>query len=79
MPWSAGNPYLRLVGYGLVNSYDGGIKLIKHGDDFFSNMFMDQYQDKVIEMPEWLEEQIRYPQELFNWRTEMYKIGRAHV
>ena len=25
-------------------------------------------------MPEWLEEQIRYPQELFNWRTEMYNI-----
>jgi len=25
-------------------------------------------------MPSWLEEQIRYPQELFNWRTEMYNI-----
>jgi hypothetical protein len=25
-------------------------------------------------MPEWLKEQIRYPQELFNWRTEMYNI-----
>jgi hypothetical protein len=25
-------------------------------------------------MPVWLEEQIRYPQELFNWRTEMYNI-----
>ena len=28
-------------------------------------------EEKVIEMPAWLEEQIRYPQELFNWRTEM--------
>ena len=74
VPWSAGNPYLRLVGYGLVNSYDGNVKLVKHGDDFFSNMFMDQYKHNVIEMPEWLEEQIRYPQELFNWRTEMYNI-----
>ena len=74
VPWSAGNPYLRLVGYGLVDTYDGTVQLIKHGDDFFSNMFLDQYQDKVIEMPEWLEEQIRYPQELFNWRTEMYNI-----
>ena len=74
VPWSAGNPYLRLVGYGLVDTYDGSIQLIKHGDDFFSNMFMNQYKDKVIEMPEWLEEQIRYPQELFNWRTEMYNI-----
>jgi len=74
IPWSAGNPFLRLVGYGLVNTYDGDIQLIKHGDDFFTNMFMDQYQDKIIPMPTWLEDQIRYPQELFNWRTEMYNI-----
>jgi hypothetical protein len=25
-------------------------------------------------MPSWLEEQIRYPVELFNWKTEMYNI-----
>ena len=74
VPWSAGNPYLRLVGYGLVDTYDGDIQLIKHGDDFFSDMFLAQYDHNVIEMPEWLEEQIRYPQELFNWRTEMYNI-----
>ncbi len=74
IPWSAGNPFLRLVGYALVNTYDGDIQLIKHGDDFFTNMFMDQYQDKIIPMPTWLEDQIRYPQELFNWRTEMYNI-----
>ena len=74
VPWSAGNPYLRLVGYGLVDTYNGNIQLIKHGDEFFSDMFMDQYQDKIIPMPEWLKEQIRYPQELFEWRTEMYNI-----
>ena len=74
IPWSAGNPFLRLVGYALVDTYDGNIQLIKQGDDFFTNMFMDQYQDKIIPMPTWLEEQIRYPQELFNWRTEMYNI-----
>ena len=74
VPWSAGNPYLRLVGYGLVDTYDGDIQLIKHGDDFFSNMFLAQYDHNVMEMPEWLEQQIRYPQELFNWRTEMYNI-----
>ena len=74
VPWSAGNPYLRLVGYGLVDTYDGSVQLIRHGDDFFTNMFMSQYKDKVIDMPKWLEEQIRYPQELFNWRTEMYNI-----
>ena len=74
IPWSAGNPFLRLVGYALVDTYNGNIQLIKHGDDFFTNMFMDQYQDKIIPMPVWLEDQIRYPQELFNWRTEMYNI-----
>jgi len=74
VPWSVGNPYLRLAGYALVNTYDGDIQLIQHGDDFFTDMFMTQYQDKVIEMPVWLEKQIRYPQELFNWKTEMYNI-----
>lgn len=74
IPWSVGNPYLRLAGYALVNTYDGNIQLIQHGDDFFTDMFMTQYQDKVIEMPAWLETQIRYPQELFNWKTEMYNI-----
>jgi uncharacterized membrane protein (UPF0182 family) len=74
IPWSVGNPYLRLAGYALVDTYNGDIQLIQHGDDFFTDMFMTQYQDKVIEMPEWLEKQIRYPQELFNWKTEMYNI-----
>ena len=74
IPWSVGNPYLRLAGYALVDTYNGDIQLIQHGDDFFTDMFMTQYQVKVIEMPEWLEKQIRYPQELFNWKTEMYNI-----
>jgi len=74
VPWSMGNPYLRLVGYALVDTYDGNIDLISYGDDFFLEMFMNQYHDKFIETPKWLEEQIRYPQELFNWKTEMYNI-----
>ena len=74
VPWSIGNPYLRLVGYGLINTYDGSIQLIKTGDDFFSEMFSSQYKDQFIEIPPWLEKQIRYPVELFNWKTEMYNI-----
>lgn len=74
VPWSVGNPYLRLVGYGLIDTYDGSIQLIKTGDDFFSEMFTSQYEDQFIEIPTWLEEQIRYPVELFNWKTEMYNI-----
>ena len=74
VPWSAGNPYLRLVGYGLMDTYDGSISFLRTGDDFFSDMFVSQYEDKFIETPAWIENQIRYPNELFTWKTEMYNI-----
>ena len=74
VPWSVGNPYLRLVGYALVDTQDGDIQLLKTGDDFFTEMFAEQYSEQFIPIPEWLEEQIRYPSELFNWKTEMYNI-----
>ena len=74
VPWSVGNPYLRLVGYALVDSYNGDIQLLKTGDDFFTEMFASQYAEQFKPMPSWLEEQIRYPVELFNWKTEMYNI-----
>ena len=74
VPWSMGNPYLRLVGYALVDSHDGTIQLLKTGDDFFTEMFANQYSERFVPIPAWLEEQIRYPVELFNWKTEMYNI-----
>lgn len=74
VPWSMGNPYLRLVGYALIDIYDGDIRLLKTGDDFFSTMFAEQYAAQFEPIPAWLEEQIRYPVELFNWKTEMYNI-----
>jgi len=74
VPWSVGNPYLRLVGFALIDSYNGDIQLLKTGDDFFTEMFVSQYSDQFKPIPTWLEEQIRYPVELFNWKTEMYNI-----
>jgi len=74
IPWTVSNPYLRLVGYALIDVYNGNISLIKTGNDFFTNMFVSQYKDKFIETPSWLEKQIRYPEELFNWKVEMYNI-----
>jgi len=74
VPWSVGNPYLRLVGYALVDSYNGDIQLLKTGDDFFSEMFSKQYSEHFQPIPDWLKEQIRYPAELFNWKTQMYNI-----
>jgi hypothetical protein len=74
VPWSVGNPYLRLVGFALIDSHDGNIQLLKTGDDFFTEMFTSQYSDQFQPIPSWLEDQIRYPVELFNWKTEMYNI-----
>ncbi|MGB0855753.1 MAG: UPF0182 family protein, partial [Nitrosopumilus sp.] len=72
VPWSDGNPYIRLVGYGLVDTQDGSIQLLKTGDDFFTEMFATQYSEKFQPIPNWLREQIRYPVELFDWKTDMY-------
>lgn len=72
VPWSQGHPYLRLVGYALIDTYHGDISLLKTGDDFFTEMFVSQYHEKFEPMPEWLTNQIRYPVELFNWKTQMY-------
>ncbi len=74
VPWSAGNPYIRLVGYALIDVYNGNMRLLQAGDDFFTEMFVSQYSDQFEPIPVWLEEQVRYPVELFNWKTEMYNI-----
>ncbi len=74
MPWSVSNPYLRLVGYALIDVYNGNATLIKTGDDFFTNMFYSQYKDKFIDTPTWLNKQLRYPEELFNWKVNMFNI-----
>ncbi|MEM3006753.1 MAG: UPF0182 family protein [Candidatus Nitrosotenuis sp.] len=74
VPWSIGNPYLRLVGFALVDTYNGDITLLKYGDDYFARILHSQYGDKFQPIPSWLNEQIRYPQELFTWKTEMFNI-----
>ena len=63
-----------MVGYALIDSYDGNIQLLKTGNDFFTEMFTSQYSEQFKPIPNWLEKQIRYPVELFNWKTEMYNI-----
>ncbi|HWP78565.1 MAG TPA: UPF0182 family protein [Candidatus Nitrosotenuis sp.] len=74
VPWSIGNPYLRLVGFALIDTYNGDITLLRYGDDYFAKMLQNQYGDKFQPIPSWLNEQIRYPQELFTWKTEMFNI-----
>lgn len=73
VPWSEGNPVMRLVGYALIDVYSGDIQLLITGDDYFSELFTYLYKDYITtEVPEWLMEQMRYPEELFEWRVGMY-------
>ncbi len=73
VPWSNNNPIMRLVGYALVGTYDGDLKIIVLGQDYFSQLFKRLYADYVVEeIPQWLHKQIRYPEGLFNWRVAMY-------
>jgi hypothetical protein len=74
VPWSVGNPYLRLVGFALVDTYDGDITLLKYGDNYFTKIIESQYGDEFVSIPSWLSQQIRYPNELFTWKTEMFNI-----
>jgi len=75
VPWSGGNSLGRLVGYALINVYHGDIQLIITGDDYFSQLFKRVYSDYVsTEVPEWLKTQLRYPEELFEWRIAMYNF-----
>ena len=75
VPWSDGNPFVRHVGYSMINTFDGEITLFILGDDYFSNLFKLLYADDVItEIPEWLAEQTRYPVEIFEYRVEQYNF-----
>ncbi len=78
VPWGA--PFmLKLLGYALIDSYNGDMQIIVTGEDPFSEMFYSQYQElgATRDVPEWLENQIRYPEEMFIWKIA--KFNRYHV
>ena len=75
VPWSQDNYFVRHVGYSLINTYDGDISLYILGDDYYSELFKILYADHIEEeIPDWLKEQTRYPEELFNYRVDMYNF-----
>ncbi|MEM1575847.1 MAG: UPF0182 family protein [Nitrososphaerota archaeon] len=75
IPWSIGNPFMRLVGYALIDIYHGKIQLIILGNDYFSELFKKAYSEYIItEIPDWLKNQLRYPEELFEWKVSMYNF-----
>ncbi|MEM4353494.1 MAG: UPF0182 family protein [Candidatus Caldarchaeum sp.] len=74
-PWSRGNSFVRFVGLTLVDVYDGSVKLIILGKDFFTNLFENVYSQYVSrEIPQWLTKQIRYPAELFEYQVRQFSI-----
>ena len=75
VPWSVGNPFRRLVGYALIDVFTGEIQLIILGDDYFSELFKKAYSNYVsTDVPPWLANQMRYPEELYEWRVSMYNF-----
>lgn len=75
VPWSGGNPFRRLVGYAIIDIYNGSYQILVIGTDYFSELFKRAYSEFITtEVPEWLKTQIRYPAELFDWRVEMYNF-----
>lgn len=75
VPWSSENSFGRLAGYALIDIYNGDVDLIITGDDFFSELFKTVYSEYIsTEVPDWLKPQLRYPEELINWRVSMYNF-----
>ncbi|AFU58547.1 hypothetical protein Ngar_c16140 [Candidatus Nitrososphaera gargensis Ga9.2] len=82
VPWSSATStsfMLQLVGYSLIDAYDGTVQIIVTGNDYFSQMFFEQYRDigATREVPRWLADQIRYPEEMFIWQIS--KFNTYHV
>jgi len=75
VPWSGGNKFGRLIGYALIDVYDGDIQLIIVGEDFFSQLIKKTYSGYIqTDVPDWLRSQLRYPEELFEWRVSVYNF-----
>jgi len=75
VPWSKEHQLVRFIGYSLIDVYDGDIKLLITGDDFVSKLIKRAYPDLLIkEFPNWLKNQTRFPEEVFEYQVEMFNI-----
>lgn len=75
VPWSS-KFMLKLVGYALIDTYNGDVQVIVTGDDYFSKMFLDEYKVLGItnQVPQWLSDQIKYPEEMFIWTISRFNV-----
>ena len=87
VPWSSGD-MLRLVGFALIDAYNGSVKIIKNpaseNNDPFSQIFFEQYAVSnggestiLTKTPEWLSKQLVYPEEMFLWKIN--RFNQYHV
>ena len=82
VPWSSGD-MLRLVGFALIDAYNGSVKIIKSttsDNDPFSQIFFEQYAGDgtvLTQTPEWLSKQLVYPEEMFLWKIN--RFNQYHV
>jgi uncharacterized membrane protein (UPF0182 family) len=82
VPWSS-EGMLRLVGFALIDAYNGNVKVIKSAtsdNDVFSRIFFEQYaKDGIVltQTPEWLSKQLVYPEEMFVWKIN--RFNQYHV
>lgn len=82
VPWSSATPLsftLNLVGFALVDAYNGTVQVLVTGNDYFSNIFLEQYKGMgaTRDIPVWLQAQIKYPEELLIWKVS--KFNTYHV
>jgi hypothetical protein len=78
VPWSS-NFMLKLVGYAIIDTYNGDTRIIVTGDDYFSKIMLERYRSlgATDQVPEWLSEQVKYPEEMFIWTIS--KFNTYHV
>jgi uncharacterized membrane protein (UPF0182 family) len=82
VPWSSATPLsfmLKLVGFALVDSYNGTVQVLVTGNDYFSEIFFEEYKSAgaTRDVPGWLHDQIKYPEEMFIWKVS--KFDTYHV
>jgi uncharacterized protein len=82
VPWSSAMPLsfmLKLVGFALVDSYNGTVQVLVTGKDYFSEIFFEEYKGMgaTRDIPDWLRDQIKYPEEMFIWKIS--KFNTYHV
>jgi uncharacterized membrane protein (UPF0182 family) len=79
VPWSSSTPYsfiLNLVGFALIDAYNGNVQVFVTGTDYFSQIFLEENKDSgaTREVPEWLKNQVTYPKEMLMWKISKFNI-----